>query len=119
MEAFRKLRSRITIAASSYLGSKSADVKAAAAAVLLEPAKAQALKSALKSARSDAEKETIIKQHLQWDEATKAASELIQKHPEFTELNTVLSQFPPLVFHIGEPSTAAYRMKVISASPTL
>jgi hypothetical protein len=93
-----------------YVQAKNVDEKAAAAIALLGAEKGQALKAALQTA-SGAQKEQIIKQHLQWDEATQAAAQLTQRHPEFTELKEVLAQFPPLVHHIGEPSTVQYKFK--------
>jgi len=84
-----------------------------AAAYLLLPEDAQALDDALRDASSDSEKEKIIKQFLKWDQAIQAAAELTRRHPEFTELKEVLAHFPPLVFHIGEPSVAHYKLKVL------
>jgi hypothetical protein len=104
-------RSRKSAAVVQYLQAKNVDGKAAAASVLLGSDKAKALKAALQGVTGDAKKEEIIKQHLQWDEATKAAADLTQRHPEFTELKEVLAHFPPLVHHIGEPSAVQYTFK--------
>jgi len=104
-------RARKTAAIVKFLQATSAEDKAAAAALLLGSEKGQALKAALKGVNDAAKKEQIVKQHLQWDEATQAAAELTQRHPEFTELKEVLAHFPPLVHHIGEPSAVQYRFK--------
>jgi hypothetical protein len=104
-------RARKTAAIVKYIQAKSADEKAAAAAILLGSEKAQALKAALQGVNDAAKKEQIVKQHLQWDEATQAAAQLTQRHPEFSELKEVLAHFPPLVHHIGEPSRVQYRFK--------
>lgn len=104
-------RARKTAAIVKFVQAKSAEDKAAAAALLLGSEKGQALKAALKGVNDANKKEQIVKQHLQWDEATKAAAELTQRHPEFTELKDVLAHFPPLVHHIGEPSAVQYRFK--------
>lgn len=105
-------RARKTAAIVKFVQASSAEDKAAAAALLLGSEKGQALKAALKGVNDAAKKEQIVKQHLQWDEATQAAAELTQRHPEFTELKEVLAHFPPLVHHIGEPSAVQYRFKV-------
>lgn len=107
-------RARKNAAIAKYVQANSVADKAAAAVAFLadDASKAQALKAALQSASNDAAKEQVIKQHLGWDEATKAAGELTQRHPEFTELKEVLGFFPPLVHYIGEPSVAQYKYKV-------
>jgi hypothetical protein len=110
-------RSKTNAAIAKYVQAKSADEKAAAAAQLLGSEKGQALKAALKGVNDAAQKEQIVKQHLRWDEATQAAAALTQKHPEFTELKEVLAHFPPLVHHIGEPSSVQYKLKVCLPPP--
>jgi len=109
--SLQNARAKTNAAITKYVQAKSADEKAAAAAQLLGSEKGQALKAALKGVNDAAQKEQIVKQHLKWDEATQAAAALTQKHPEFTELKEVLAHFPPLVHHIGEPSSVQYKLK--------
>lgn len=111
------VREQKTAAIVQYLQAKSVAEKADAALALFSADEsmknqAEAFRTALQRARSDAEKETVVRQHLRWEEATEAAEELTQRHPEFTELKEVVSQFPPIVHFIGEPSTAHYKLKV-------